>query len=147
MRFILVIVASCLLNSVCVMAQAQHFDSTHIYAISMKGSYFLRVDRDMIRYNTSPDVIYSPTDATAIYELVQNTLKGSRISRLKTDNSLDLRLFFQFYRNGKVVEEVGFTSYKTMNIGRKLCSYEIEKLKKLDAYVVGLTKRLGLTDL
>lgn len=139
------IITSCLLNSVCIMAQAQQFDSTHIYAISMKGSYFIRMDKDMIRYDTSPEVIYSATSAAAIYELIQDTLKGSRIRRLKTDYSLDYRLFFQFYRNGRIVREVGFTPYNTMNIGRKLYSYEIEKLKKLDAYVVGLTKRLGLT--
>lgn len=147
MRFILVIFVSCLLNSLCVVAQAQQFDSTHIYAISMNSSYYLRMDKDMIQSDALPEVIKSAENVSAIHKFIHDTLKAAQISRLKADNSLDLRLFVQFYKDGKIVEEVGFTPYKKMNVGRKLYSYEIEKLKKLDAYVVGLTKKLGLTGL
>jgi|GEM_PF-1492858 len=147
MRIIREVVVLFLLSCVCTVSKAQQFDSTHIYAVSMKSSYYVRMDKDMIQSDAPPEVIRSAANASAIYKLIQDALRGAQISRLKTDNSLDLRLFFQFYRNGKIVKEVGFTPYKTMNIDRKLYSYEIENLKKLDAYVMGLTKRLGLTDL
>ena len=122
---------------------AQDLDSIHVYALSMKSMYRIRIDRDLIKNEVEPIVLAEKGKMQAIHETLIKRVKGRMRNNLKS-NQLDIRLFFEFFENGKVVNTIGVTPYNTMFVNYTLYSCDKQKLKYLDEYVSGLSRILGI---
>ena len=137
---ILAIIAFCFTSRNCL---AQNFDSVYVYAVYMNGSYHIKLDKDLIKNEVEPIVVTSKTKIDAIHSTLTNTVKGDLMKKLKS-NQLDIRLSFEFFKNGKPDQTIGVTPYNTMFINYSLYSYDKQRLKHLDEYVEGLSKVLGI---
>jgi hypothetical protein len=122
---------------------AQTFDSIHVYAVYMKSMYRIKIDKDLIKNETEPIVLTGEKEVNSVNTMLSNTIKGKEIKKLKS-NHLDIRLYFEFFKNDRVVQTIGVTPYKTMFIDHTLYTYDDQKLKCLDKYIAGLSKVLGI---
>jgi hypothetical protein len=123
--------------------ESQSFDSVHVYAVSMNSSYYVKMDKDLIKNEVEPIVLSDGKKINSVHEMLTNTVKRGIVKKLK-NNQLDIRLSLEFFENGKIVQTIGVTPYNTMFINYTLYTYDKQKLKYLDEYIEGLSKILGI---
>jgi hypothetical protein len=122
---------------------SQGFDSVHVYAVYMKSMYRIKIDKDLIKNEVEPIVLTDEKKISAVHSMLMDTVKGSVMKKLKS-NQLDIRLSFEFFKKNKVVQIIGVTPHNTMFINHVLYAYDKQKLKCLDRYITGLSKTLGI---
>jgi len=125
-------------------ASAQKYDSVKIYAITMNASYNIRIDKDIIKSEVDSVLVFRDAGMIKkIDDLFTNKIADRFIKNIKT-NYIDLRLSVEFYKENKIIKEIGVTPYKKMFINKKLYSYQIEDLKLLNHFTPLITSFLGL---
>jgi len=124
-------------------AKAQRFDSLRVYTISMQSAYYIRISWDMIDIKTKPIIITDSTAIAGILSTLSDKIKGKFIEDLES-NYIDVRLTFEFYRDDKMVQIIGVTSYDNMFFEKKSYSYKRKRLKLLNKYIPGITDTLGV---
>ncbi len=122
---------------------SQNYDSLHVYAVYMYSMYMINMDKDLIKNEVDPIKIENQQTIKDIYFFLTNTVKGSYLKNIKS-NQLDVRLTFEFFKNNRIIQTFGFTHSKKMFINNELYSYDIKKLKQLDKYITGLSKILNV---
>lgn len=124
-------------------ALAQSYDSVHVYALYMYGSYYIKIDKNLIKNEADLIPVKEGNAIIGIDHVLQDTIKGKYLQKLKSNN-IDSRLIFEFFDNGVVRKVVGITSYGTMFIDHHLYEYDKATLRYLDRHIPGLTGILGV---
>ena len=137
---IITMIAYCIASEKCF---AQIFDSVHIYALHINTSYYIKIDKDLIKNEVDPIVLTDQHQINAIYLVLRDTIKNGKAKKLE-NNHLDIRLSFEFFKRNKVIQVVGVTPYNTMFINYTLYVYDRQRLKYLDRYIPELSKKIGV---
>lgn len=143
MSYKIIVAFSLILFIACGKCFSQSFDSVHVYAVYMKSMYRVKIDKDLIKNEVEPIVLKNVKSTNSVHSILIDTVKGNLIKKL-TSNQLDIRLSFEFFKNGKTIQTIGVTPQKGMFIDYSLYAYDKEKLKYLDKYIDGLSKILGI---
>lgn len=126
-------------------ASAQDFDSARIYPLCMKSTYRIAIDRGMIKGNVDTVINVDGIKADSLYSMFQNNIKSKYIRTMPESRSyIDIRLGIEFFKQGKVVTNVGVTEQETLYIYNVLYSYSVRKLKLLDTLFPNISKLLCL---
>lgn len=127
----------------CRSSVAQDYDSLSVYAISMNSSYHVKIDKNLIKDQVDRPFVFTTSEPIKHILSVIDTIKGIRISTLSSNN-IDVRLVLEFFHESKLVTIIGVTSYDTMFINKSFYRYNRDDLKKLESFIPGLLKTLGI---
>lgn len=126
-------------------ADAQQFDSAKIYPLCMKSTYRVAIDRGMIKGMVDTVINVDGIKADSLFSMFQNKIKSKYIRTMpKSRSYLDIRLGVEFFKQGKVVVNVGVTERETLYIYHTLYSYSASNLKLLDTLFPGISKLICL---
>lgn len=126
-------------------ASAQHFDSAKIYPLCMKSTYRVAIDRGMIKGVVDTVINADGIKADSLFSMFQNKIRSKYIRTMpKSRSHIDIRLGVEFFKQGKVVANVGVTERETLYIYNTLYSYSASNLKLLDTLFPGISKLICL---
>ncbi|WP_157604532.1 hypothetical protein [Solitalea canadensis] len=91
-----------------------------------------------------PIVLTDSNRLNKLYSSIIDSVRTGKGKKIKSNYPFDLRLYFEFFENGMVTKEIGFTAQNEMFVNRCLYPYDKQKLKCLDEYIPDLTVTLGV---
>ncbi|POY35241.1 hypothetical protein C3K47_15770 [Solitalea longa] len=135
-RFVCILLLAFCLSSA--RGLSQSLDSARVYAISMHRLYKYSINKAYIPMEAEPIVLKDSNQLYKLYSTIIDSVITGKGKSIKSNYPYDLRLYFEFFKDGKVVKEIGFTTPNQAFINLCLYSYDKKKLKSLDKYISGL---------
>ena len=109
-------------------SSGQEVDSVRIYYLDFQSLYFMRMDEDLIKTQVEPRTVLDTETIKIMMRRIGKIVKAKK-RRLRSKNTMDVRLLVEIYSKGGLEESISFSNSGIGLINGKTFYYRRKKLE------------------